>query len=357
LRGVSGPAKLLFNFEKEGGQKCNAKGEVTTDSSGAFQTSLDVAACPGFFDGSAVTYTIQVEQEGKGVTTLMPEKIPLGSAPYALYAEQSGTPDCPSGYARDLSRMDIVWCKKGLDEMVRVGRGKAAFWVDRYEASVWSTADGGMQQDDPYPIPKNGQWWKKGMSGEPPMYARSQPGVTPNRNITWFQANEACAASGKEMLGRKEWFLAVQGTVDPGDAKGDGGVCVTGGGAAGPRQTGTGTACESRWGAQDMIGSLWEWTDEWYASVGQWDGTKPKGMQGSIAAGEQPWPAGYNDDRTWNITSRVYVGGTEMDSLPAAALRGGGWGDGPRAGAFALALDLGPTTWYTTIGFRCLARR
>jgi formylglycine-generating enzyme required for sulfatase activity len=212
---------------------------------------------------------------------------------------------------------------------------------------VWSGPDGqGRIADDSYPVPRNGQWWKPGMARRPPMYALSRGGVMPSRSITWFQANEACAASGKRLMAREEWFLAIQGTVDGAGCRINEAV---------PRQTGQGSGCESIWGAQDLIGNLWEWTAEWYASVGTWNaGT----MTGGLAKADQSWPAGYNDDRTWNIASRVGVApGAEADGMPAAALRGGDWAFGSRAGAFALSLYFGPSNWGPGVGLRCVVRR
>ena len=49
---------------------------------------------------------------------------------------------CPLGYTNDTTVTTYTVCKKGADEMVKVGTGMSAFWIDRYEASVWSNADG-----------------------------------------------------------------------------------------------------------------------------------------------------------------------------------------------------------------------
>jgi len=154
-------------------------------------------------------------------------------------------PECPSGYERD-PRRDIVLCSNGRDEMVKVGD----FWVDRYESSVWQNADcSGIQYGDT-------DDWATVSVGFPyhgsftvPLYACSVTGVTPSRYLTWFQAQSACAASGKRLLTNGEWQAAVAGTEDPGG-------CVVS--AGGPRATGAGT-CLSHWGVEDLIGNLWEW--------------------------------------------------------------------------------------------------
>src|SRR6185503_1271999 len=108
------------------------------------------------------------------------------------------------------------------DVMVRVG----PLCVDKYEASVWSNPRGtGTQypQSDPrFPatFPVNGNWTE-------PLYAVSKPGVYPARFLTWFQAQQACALSGKRLLTNAEWQMAAAGTPDPGVAGNGTATCNT----------------------------------------------------------------------------------------------------------------------------------
>jgi formylglycine-generating enzyme required for sulfatase activity len=241
-----------------------------------------------------------------------------------------------------------VLCTNGADEVVKVGTKRSAFWIDRYEASVWTADDGptsgtqkfGAGDDSTINFPKNGQVLV-------PLYALSVANVTPSRFITWFQANEACAASGKRLPLGDEWLRAARGTTDP-PADNDGTMagntkCNTKGMGPGLRATGKGigvtstTSCVSDWGAQDMIGNLWELTAEWYAGPGS-------------SVGTSNWSdAAYQGDGTWNMNM--------VGSLPAAALRGGDWVDGPLVGAFALFLGSAPSGWDHTVGFRCVVPR
>jgi formylglycine-generating enzyme required for sulfatase activity len=101
-----------------------------------------------------------------------------------------------------------------------------------------------------------------------------------------------------------------------------------------------------------MIGNLWEWTDEWYAGLGD------------ATTSATPWPpmlppdaASYGNDGTWNITSKVSGGAGDIAGMPAAALRGGVWNSGTLAGAFALDLGNGPSTWDSYVGARCVLVR
>ena len=165
--------------------------------------------------------------------------------------------------------------------------------------------------------------------------------------MTWFQAQQACRASGKRLPNGEEWLAAATGTNDPGAHDDSGGFCVTNGTKA--RTTGGGTACQSRWGAQDMIGSVWEWTSEWYAGLG--DQTTPVGTWPATASGND-----YKGDGTWNIASSARDGVSGWTKgLPAAALRGGGWSDLARAGLFSLSLLNAPSSWSSNIGFRCIS--
>lgn len=295
----------------------------------------------------------------------------------ALAAKNDADPACPRGYVQNAAVTGYTVCTRGADEMVKVGVGLEAFWVDRYEATVWSNADGTGTQygatsptndlvtDYPSSFHRNGQRDASFV----PLYAVSKAspaGCTPGTNclqpsasLTWFQAMEACAASGKRLPDGQEWLRAASGTNDPGANGGGGGACVTK--ASGPRGTGLGTTCVSAWGAQDMIGNLWERTSEWYAGAGQSGGTLPSQ---TVNFGLTPWPStkpgaadDYRGDGTDNVPAAVHTGLAEnVAGLPAAVMRGGGWESDTRAGVFAMSVFSGPVRWNSGIGFRCVVR-
>ena len=289
----------------------------------------------------------------------------------AQVAALGGDGSCPAGYTHD-SRTDITLCKKGLDEMVKVGD----FWIDRYEGIVvdetyWhggacdgsGTAYGG-ESDNWSSItgtfPFTGNW-----SGK--LYTCSKSGATPSRWMTWFQAQQALAASGKHLCTNEEWQAAVAGTNDPGVNNGiSGGACHTDG--SGPRVTGSagstpgaGTSCISRWGAEDMIGNLSEWAAMW-GQAGPDSGVAAGAYAGNVTTGNG-W-AGFSPetsadgDGTWNLAGTAYgfnrdgVGCGWKTGLPFAALRGGNWDGGALAGAFALDLGNAPSYRLLGIGFR-----
>ena len=74
-------------------------------------------------------------------------------------------------------------------------------------------------------------------------------GVEPRASITWFQAQQALANSGKRLPTNAQWQMAVAGTPDST-------ACNVGGSAA--QKTGANPGCRSDWGANDMVGNLWE---------------------------------------------------------------------------------------------------
>jgi len=283
------------------------------------------------------------------------------SAELAALRQQIAEPRCPPGYEEkaDPDSPTIVLCARAGqdgkgDEVVRVGKGASLFWIDRYEASFWKEEGGGAQfgQFDsdnlPSTFPKSGQYSE-------PLYARSVAGVAPSRHTTWFQAEAACRASGKRLPRDAEWLTAARGTIDPGASNGIAGSCVTSGN--GPRVTGGGVACVSASGAQDMIGNLWEWVAEWHMSAGNSDSELANNAGATVAWKADPVfepGADYKGDAFWNVGSRAIINGSQRKNSPAAAMRGGSWGDGEKAGLFALYLGGAPAHWYSNAGFRCV---
>ncbi|MEK6607393.1 MAG: SUMF1/EgtB/PvdO family nonheme iron enzyme [Myxococcota bacterium] len=245
----------------------------------------------------------------------------------------------------------FVLCIDRNDQMVKVGD----LWIDRYEdalvsETIWNTGEcdgsgyassGGASPTDDYPagFPDNGNW-------STPVYACSVAGVVPSRMMTWFQAQAACTLAGKRLCTNAEWQAAVEGTNDPGSFNGaTGGACHTGGSAprgmamAGSTPGGS-TSCISRWGAEDMIGNLWEWVADWHGKDSSTNGLTSD--------------ATYGNDYMYDV-SPADSQGAAGQNFPAAAIRGGHWLNGTDAGAFALNLSYGPSCWSTSFGVRCCA--
>src|SRR5262249_12706208 len=142
---VSATQTLTFRFKKAGTEICSSPPlSVTPDDTGSFQVPISLSTCPdSLFDGTTVTMDLLV-----GDVPVATEQ-PVNSVPYAKYAEQMGVPDCPLGYDHDVTIAQYLVCRRGFDEVVRVGTGATAFWADRYEASVWSNPDGSGTQYGP----------------------------------------------------------------------------------------------------------------------------------------------------------------------------------------------------------------
>jgi hypothetical protein len=236
--------------------------------------------------------------------------------------------------------------------------------VDKYEASVWQippsntslvkhlqagkatlaelTAAGAVQlgctfvpyghTDFPAGFPVTGNWTPvAGVTPPSPgVFAVSVAGVVPSACISWLQAGQACAASGKRLLTNEEWQRASAGTADPGAADDTFTTCATN--SANPVATGSRAACASSWGAADMVGNVWEWVGEW----------------GTLADDCTHWPASFGDD-----TSCVGGPGSTFSNLPGVMRRGGRWNNTTDAGVFAVNGDNDPSEARADTGFRC----
>ena len=221
--------------------------------------------------------------------------------------------------------------------------------LDRYEASVWRVPDAattnaflvsrirqgkatraelvaggatqlGTESDDYAPCTDDGA----NCAGD--IYAVSLPAEIPSSWITWFQAEEACANSGKRLPSSAEWQIGANGTPDPGP---DDGVadCNSNSGAA--SLTGERSLCVSARGAFDMVGNLAEWVADW----------GPRST-------ECPNWGGFSDD------FMCLAGASTTANGPGAVLRGGHFITGPGAGPLAV-FTLEPSRNADLVGFRC----
>ena len=248
--------------------------------------------------------------------------VALGGSAYALSRGEVKTKHLADNAVTEPK----LGCKgnKGGDKMVKAG----SVCIDRYEASVWSEPSGGTQygvSEDDYPCADSGQ----DCEGE--IFARSVPGATPSRFITWFQAQQALANSGKRLPTNAEWQQAVAGTQDPGASPGSE-DCNTN--SAGPETTGERANCISDYGANDMVGNLLEW-------VADWD------EQASSAACAN-WSAGLGSD----FTCLGRGAGEAGTRFPGALIRGGDWASGAGAGPLAVHGFNRPSESFSSFGFR-----
>jgi formylglycine-generating enzyme required for sulfatase activity len=224
--------------------------------------------------------------------------------------------------------------------------------LDRYEASVWRvpnptttnailvrkiqlglatraalTAGGatelGTSSDDYAPCANNGQ------NCANDIYAVSLPSESPSANITWFQAQEACANAGKRLPTSAEWQVGANGTPDPGPDNGTTDCNTASDGEA--SLTGARPSCVSARGAFDMVGNLAEWVADWVP-------------QSTMCPG---W-ASFSDD------DMCLAGASTTQNSPGALVRGGAFASlgGPHAGPLAVR-DFPPFRMTSFIGFRC----
>ncbi|MGD0947993.1 MAG: SUMF1/EgtB/PvdO family nonheme iron enzyme [Candidatus Binatia bacterium] len=242
-----------------------------------------------------------------------------------------------------------------------------ALCVDKYEASVWeipatnptttksnaglikkvqkgtavqtNLTGGGATQISPsssctpsFPanFPANGQWTPAaGLTPPSPgVFAVSILGVHPTACITWFQAEQACTASGKRLLTNQEWQRAAAGTME--GVVGDNGTtdCNTDS-VHDAVNTGSRANCKSNYGAFDMVGNVDEWVADW--------------VPRSTACGS--WSIGSSDLQC--------LAGADTSGEPGALIRGGQLYDGVAAGPFAVSGINSPSLSQSLVGFRC----
>ena len=287
--------------------------------------------------GTQGTQGIQGSQGSQGLTGSQGATGPQG--PQGAQGPQGpqgpsgtdGSPDTPNQVRDKFFTGTSCTGNDITDELVRVGSS----CIDKYEASVWNapiassaTTQYGISVDD-YPCSDNGN----DCSSTHPIYARSVSGVTPSGFITWFQAQQACAMSGKRLITNAEWQMAAAGTPDPGIADNSSSTCATNSDLS---STGSRGSCYSNWSVHDIVGNLWEWVADWMQD-------NSGSNAGDISS------ATYGNDGIYGMDDAS----PETNHFPAALKRGGYWNSGTAAGGFAMDGMLGPSESSSNIGFRC----
>jgi sulfatase-modifying factor enzyme 1 len=238
------------------------------------------------------------------------------------------------------------------DVMVKVG----PICVDRYEASVWSQPDGtGISYPQartmrfPATFPETGNWTV-------PLYAVSKPNAGSTTFITWFQAQQACALSGKRLLTNAEWQMAAAGTPDPG-INGDGVTsCNTNSPGAVP--SGSISNCVSNWGVMDMVGNAGEWVADWIQGPGVSAGAvlnfwNPDAFVRANAVYGNDVISGINDGFYNRAPQNGDPPPAAVNPFPSAIERGGDWTGGDGDGVFRMDAAANPASMNNSLGFRC----
>ncbi|MCK4649723.1 DUF2341 domain-containing protein [Candidatus Pacearchaeota archaeon] len=194
------------------------------------------------------------------------------------------------------------------------------------------------------------------------MVAESKKGVVPWVRVSQISARTACVNAGKRLCTDEEWLGAsnMQGQVYnlPIDLAVGPYGCVTNsstycldhsfenGEACNTGYNNNGeSGCYSSEGVYDMVGNVWEWTNETV------DVTNPDGSAG------WKYP---NSTQGWQTTTgaETAIYGNDGTYFPLttagrAVGRGGYWDTGTLAGPFCAALDSAPTLTHYYLGFRC----
>jgi formylglycine-generating enzyme required for sulfatase activity len=151
--------------------------------------------------------------------------------------------------------------------------------------------------------------------------------VIPSSRITWFQAQQACFNARKRLPSNAEWQGAVAGTPDPGPDNGTTDCNTDSVHAA--VNTGSRSACVSRFGAFDMVGNLYEWVADW--------------VPRSLNCG------------SWSISDDLQcLQGVATSGEPGVLVRGGSFASLNAAGPFSINGGLVPSQSSSGGGgFRC----
>ena len=218
------------------------------------------------------------------------------------------------------------------------------YCIDQYEASMPSATSTLMGNDADI----------ANRDAPGTMQAISQPGVIPWVSVSANSARIACTNAGKHLCTDEEWLAAanINGQVYylPTDLSASPNFCNTNSACSGSYaggaacDTGNKTNCKSAEGVYDMVGNVWEWTNNTV------DVTNPGSGANWYYFNGAGWQTGTDATTLKYGNDGVYF---PADSLGMAVLRGGVWNYGAVAGPFCAYLRNAPSFAYYVIGFRC----
>jgi hypothetical protein len=168
----------------------------------------------------------------------------------------------------------------------------------------------------------------------------SQSGLLPWTYVSHNQAKQLCAKAGKRLPTAHEWYEAGLGVADSSDNCNLESQTV---------KAGQSTNCVSGVGAYDLVGNVWEYTDEMVFD-GKLNGQNlPK--EGYVSMADQSGIALatdldstniYNQDYFWSLATGTY-----------AIMRGGFYGSRSDGGIYAVHAATLPNFAGAAVGFRC----